>query len=93
MGKSGNKAPTHLDERDRDRIIQMAWEDRTPFDAIALQFGMKEDEVKALMRAHLKPSSYKLWRKRVQGRPTKHRKRRPFRKGRFKSTRQKDVSG
>ena len=49
-----------------DRIIEMAWEDRTPFDAIEFQFGLKESEVKALMKSNLKFSSYKLWRKRVE---------------------------
>ncbi len=57
-----------------DRIIQMAWEDRTPFEAIEYQFGLKEKDVKILMRENLKPSSYKLWRKRVVGRKTKHRR-------------------
>jgi uncharacterized protein (TIGR03643 family) len=51
----------------------MAWEDRTPFEAIALQFQLSESEVKALMRKSLKRSSYELWRKRVNGRQTKHR--------------------
>ena len=82
-----------LDERDRDRVIQMAWEDRTPFDAIQWQFGLNEDQVKALMRDQLKPSSYRLWRKRVQGRATKHRGSRRFKKGRFKSESQKDIKG
>ena len=50
-----------------DRIIEMAWEDRTPFDAIKYQFGINEQEVISLMRNNLKPSSFKLWRKRVQG--------------------------
>ena len=57
-----------------DRIIQMAWEDRTPFEAIEYQFGLKEKDVKILMRRELKKSSYKLWRKRVKGRKTKHRR-------------------
>ena len=48
-----------------DRIIEMAWEDRTPFDAIKFQFGLSEAEVKALMKKELKFSSYKLWRERV----------------------------
>ena len=50
---------------DIDRIIEMAWEDRTPFEAIAFQFGLSEGEVIALMRQHLKRSSFNLWRKRV----------------------------
>ena len=55
-----------------DRIIEMAWEDRTTFDAIHGQFGLTEREVIALMRAELKPSSFRMWRKRVTGRKTKH---------------------
>jgi uncharacterized protein (TIGR03643 family) len=54
------------------RIIEMAWEDRTPFDAIFAQFGLTEQQTKELMRANMKSSSYKLWRKRVNGRKTKH---------------------
>tara|TARA_B100001057_G_scaffold446526_1_gene485128 strand:+ start:1197 stop:1448 length:252 start_codon:yes stop_codon:yes gene_type:complete len=56
-----------------DRIIEMAWEDRTPFEAIEYQFGMKENEVRKLMRKTLKRSSFELWRKRVKGRKTKHK--------------------
>ena len=56
-----------------DRIIEMAWEDRTPFEAIKLQFGKNESDVIKIMRKNLKPSSFKLWRKRVQGRKTKHK--------------------
>ncbi|WP_396601537.1 TIGR03643 family protein [Algibacter sp. R77976] len=75
-----------------DRIIEMAWEDRTTFDAIKFQFGLKEQEVIALMRKELKLSSFKLWRKRVQGRKTKHEKIRVFEKGRFKCSRQKQIT-
>ena len=57
-----------------DRVIQMAWEDRTPFDAIALQFGLNESNVVALMRKHMKRSSFQMWRKRMAGRSTKHGK-------------------
>lgn len=57
---------------DIDRIIEMAWEDRTPFDAIKRQFGLKEQEVKSLMKSTLKPSSYVLWRDWVNCRKTKH---------------------
>ena len=56
-----------------DRIIEMAWEDRTTFEAIEYQFGMKENEVRELMRKNLKRSSFELWRKRVKGRKTKHK--------------------
>ena len=55
-----------------DRVIQMAWEDRTPFDAIARQFGLNESDVVALMRRHMKRSSFQMWRKCVSGRSTKH---------------------
>ena len=57
---------------DLSRIIEMAWEDRTPFDAIQAQFGLTEAQTKALMRHELKRSSYELWRQRVTGRNTKH---------------------
>ena len=75
-----------------DRIIEMAWEDRTTFEAIRFQFGLKEQEVINLMRREMKPSSFKLWRKRVQGRKTKHEQLRTFEKGRFKCSRQKTIS-
>ena len=68
-----------------DRIIEMSWEDRTTFDAIESQYGLKEQEVKELMRENLKSSSYKLWRKRVNGRKTKHLAKRDFTVGRHKS--------
>ena len=58
-------------ERETNRIIEMAWEDRTPFEAIEFQFGLSEKEVIKLMREQLKLSSFKLWRKRVQGRKIK----------------------
>ncbi|WGD34837.1 TIGR03643 family protein [Olleya sp. YS] len=75
-----------------DRIIEMAWEDRTPFDAITFQFGIKEQEIIQIMRREMKPSSFRLWRARVQGRSTKHSKKRPFEEGRFKCTRQKQIT-
>ena len=62
---------------DVSRIIEMAWEDRTPFEAIQAQFGLDESAVVALMRAQLKPSSFRLWRKRIKGRVTKHAALRP----------------
>lgn len=68
---SNNK---NLSEAEISRIIEMAWEDRTPFDAIEYQFGLSEDETIALMRSKMKSSSFKMWRKRVSGRRTKHRK-------------------
>lgn len=72
-----------------DRIIEMAWEDRTPFEAIALQFGLQEKQVIALMRREMQPSSFRMWRKRVGGRKTKHLKQRDFLAGRFRSQNQK----
>ena len=57
---------------DLDRIIEMAWEDRTPFEAIEFQFGLSEPQVIGVMRQQLKASSFKLWRIRVSGRKTKH---------------------
>jgi len=75
-----------------DRIIEMAWEDRTTFDAIKFQFGLCEQEVIKLMRSEMKLKSFKMWRKRVQGRKTKHSKLREFESGRFKCTRQKQIS-
>ena len=77
---------------DIDRIIEMAWEDRTPFEAIAMQFGIAEKEVIECMRRHSKPSSFRMWRKRVQGRKTKHRKLRSETVSRFKCSRQRSIS-
>lgn len=82
----------NLNDVDKDRIIEMAWEDRTTFEAIQMQFGLKEQEVIDLMRAEMKPSSFKMWRERVQGRKTKHEKLRDFANGRFKCTRQRQIS-
>ena len=62
----------HLGSIEIDRIIEMAWEDRTPFQAITYQFNLKEKEVIQLMRSNLKSSSFKMWRKRVTGRKSKH---------------------
>ena len=76
-----------------DRIIEMAWEDRTPFDAIEKQFGLPEDQVIRLMRRELKPSSFKKWRARGQGRSTKHQKRRSSEVSRFKSKMQRGITG
>jgi uncharacterized protein (TIGR03643 family) len=82
----------HLTEEDIDRVIEMAWEDRTPFDAIEMQFGLSEQAVIELMRRELRPSSWRLWRKRVQGRGTKHVARRTFIEGRHKCSRQRSIS-
>lgn len=81
-----------LSLRDIDRIIEMGWEDRTPFDAITMQFGLKEQEVITIMRNNMKPNSFKLWRKRVQGRKTKHVKKLDEEVGRFKCSRQRSIS-
>lgn len=82
----------NLNIEEIDRVIEMAWEDRTPFEAILFQFNLKEQEVIDLIRRELKPSSFKLWRERVQGRATKHSKKRTFQKGRFKCSRQRTIS-
>ncbi len=76
-----------------DRIIEMAWEDRTPFEAILLQFGLREQEVVALMRKSLKASSFRLWRKRVHSKvSTKHLKKRSVEITRFKCTLQRSIT-
>jgi len=80
-------------ERELDRIIEMAWEDRTPFEAIAFQFGISEQDTIEIMRREMKPSSFRMWRKRVQGRSTKHAKLRSDDTKRFKSSRQRNISG
>ena len=69
-----NKLSKKMTQDKIDRVIEMAWEDRTPFDAIEFQFGLKENDVRKLMRKHLKESSFKMWRERVKGRKTKHAK-------------------
>jgi uncharacterized protein (TIGR03643 family) len=75
-----------------DRILEMAWEDRTPFEAIAIQFGLKEEEVIQLMRRTIKPKSFRMWRARVQGRKTKHLKQREQEVSRFRCSLQKNIS-
>ena len=75
-----------------DRIIEMAWEDRTPFEAIFNQFNLNEKELIALMRNNLKKSSFKLWRERVKGRKTKHSKLREISVDRFKCKLQRNIS-
>jgi uncharacterized protein (TIGR03643 family) len=81
-----------LSLEDQDCIIEMAWEDRTPFEAIAGQFGLSEAEVIVLMRRELKPASFRRWRKRVQGRATKHRGLRLKGVTRFRCSRQRAIS-
>jgi uncharacterized protein (TIGR03643 family) len=75
----------NLTEAEKSRIIEMAWEDRTPFDAIEHQYGLNEEDVISLMRKEMKRSSFKMWRKRVSGRQTKHRSLRKDDVNRFKS--------
>lgn len=78
---------------DIDRIIEMAWEDRTPFDAIKSQFGLTQGAVEKLMRQHLKPSSFRLWRIRVSsGVGVKHRYKADPSMLRFKCSRQRTIS-
>ena len=71
------------------RVIEMAWEDRTTFDSIKDQYGLSESEVIKIMRKNMKRSSFKMWRKRVSGRKTKHRVSSPSKAPRFKSYNQK----
>lgn len=87
------KEKFELSDRDTDRIIQMAWEDRTPFEAIEFQFGLKEKDVIKLMKDKMKLRNWKKWRARVQGRKTKHARLRPDDVDRFRSSRQKYISG
>ncbi len=80
-------------EIELDRIIEMAWEDRTPFEAITFQFGVSEQETIEIMRREMKASSFRMWRARVQGRATKHSKLRSGEVGRFKCNMQRQISG
>jgi len=61
-----------MESIDLDRVIEMCWEDRTPFEAIEYQFGLKEEDAIKIMCQNLKPKSFKVWRKRDSGRNTKH---------------------
>ena len=84
-----------MNQINTDRIIEMAWEDRTTFDAIKNQFGVTEKDVIKIMRLNLKKSSFKLWRKRVTGRKTKHLKifnKEGLKSLRFKCSRHKNIS-
>ncbi len=81
-----------LGEAEIDRIIEMAWEDRTPFEAIEQQFGLTEAETIALMRRELKPQSWRNWRSRVQGRKTKHLHLREEDVDRFRCSRQRQIT-
>lgn len=82
-----------MEQKDIDRIIEMAWEDRTPFEAIKIQFGFSEGDVITLMRRELKRSSFNLWRKRVNsGVSQKHAMKRNADISRFKCSLQKSIS-
>ena len=88
----GSQIVKMLSEDVIDRIVEMAWEDRTPFDAITDQFGLTKSEIIALMRHQMKSSSWRMWRARVQGRSTKHRARRGFEVGRHRSSSQRHIT-
>ncbi len=82
---------SNLSEGDKDRIIEMAWEDRTPFEAIEFQFGLTEKAVIEFMRNHSLPSSFRMWRKRMKSRKTKHTALRDATVDRFKCSRQRGT--
>lgn len=82
----------NFSEIELDRIIEMAWEDRTPFEAITFQFGISERQTIDIMRTEMKRSSFNMWRKRVQGRATKHAKLRLDGIDRFKCTLQRQIT-
>ena len=82
----------NFSDRDIDRIIQMCWEDRTPFDAIKSQFEISEKEIISIMRNSLKEKSFLNWRKRVDNRKTKHNALSDYNKKRFKSKSQRQIS-
>lgn len=82
----------NLSDTDIDRIVNMAWEDRTPFEAVEVQFGLKEAEVIKLMKYQMRLNNWKKWRARVQGRKTKHLKLRGENVIRFKSKAQKAIT-
>lgn len=90
--KKASSAYSQLTAAEIDRIIEMGWEDRTPFEAIELQFGLNESAVIELMRQQMKPSSFRMWRKRMQGRSTKHASLRSAAVTRFKCSRQRSIS-
>tara|TARA_B100001769_G_scaffold223388_1_gene184054 strand:- start:275 stop:511 length:237 start_codon:yes stop_codon:yes gene_type:complete len=78
-----------MENFDIDRVIEMCWEDRTPFEAIEHQFGLNEDAAIQIMRNNLKPKSFRVWRKRVTGRKTKHMELKES--TRFKSTHKRKL--
>ncbi|TLU96905.1 TIGR03643 family protein [Dyadobacter sediminis] len=83
---------TTLKPEEIDRVIEMAWEDRTPFDVIKAQFGLSEQQTITLMREKMKSSSFRMWRKRVHGRITKHLKLSDMHDFRFKSNLQRQIT-
>lgn len=87
-----NKPRIPLNLRDIDRIVEMAWEDRTSFEAITFQFNVSEKEIIEIMRREMNPSSFRMWRKRVKGRSSKHRLKRNFSTSRYRSSRQRSIS-
>lgn len=92
MAQLHGYASMELSDQDVDRVIEMAWEDRTPFEAIAFQFGLVEQDVITLMRRELSPKGFRRWRKRVQGRSTKHQQLRADEVQRFRCSRQRHIS-
>lgn len=92
MARKVSDLRTLLSADEIDRIVQMAWEDRTPFDAILAQFGITEAEVIALMKSEMRLQNWKKWRARVQGRSTKHTALRSEEVGRFKSRMQRTIT-
>ena len=92
LSMKANQLVSELPEADLDRIVEMAWEDRTPFEAIQAQYGLSEQSVIELMRAQLKPTSWRRWRARVQGRSTKHAALSLVDDARFKSNQQRTIT-
>jgi len=93
MQKKTTSISDALNQTELNRVIEMAWEDRTPFEAIKVQFGLAEAQVVRLMRKELKPNSFKRWRERVHsGVSLKHLKKRSPEISRFKSDRQRLIS-
>ncbi|CAM3951702.1 TIGR03643 family protein [Alkalicoccus chagannorensis] len=86
------KAAKNLTAEEIDRVVEMAWEDRTPFEAIEIQFGLKEKDVIKLMRKEMKESSFRMWRKRVNHRSTKHAAMKKKEAKRFRAPDQKPIS-
>ncbi|MFA9290710.1 MAG: TIGR03643 family protein [Solirubrobacteraceae bacterium] len=91
VGEETTNEKFNFSLKEIDRIIEMAWEDRTPFEAIEFQFGLKEKEVIEFMRLNSLPSSFRMWRKRMKARKTKHSFLRTNEVGRFKCTLQKST--